>query len=343
MCKSKKSVEANEPMRSPKPARTPTEFVSDQSSFNTTSNSGAGIIGGGFYATSSNSGGGYKLPLSGSSSSSAAATPSRAALSSLRRTLPENPIIYNLSELRSATNNFLSTRRPSSSSSSWRCSLRGKDVIIFQRRSRRRRLGPDQLRDILGALSRSHLAGIAKLLGACASGDDIYLVYEFVAGASVSDCLRNQKNPSFTVLKTWVSRMQVATDVAHALDYIHNNTGLSINLVHNHIKSSSIVVTEANFHAKLCHFGAAQLCGETDENSVIGPGEIVEEGELPESGKLARSNSMNMQFEGVRGYMSPEFRSSGVASQKSDVYAFGVVMLELFSGEEPLKYRSAIF
>lgn len=46
-----------------------------------------------------------------------------------------------------------------------------------------------------------------------------------------------------------------------------------------------------------------------------------------------------MRFEGVRGYMSDEFRSSGVPTRKSDVYAFGVVILELLSGEEPLKYR----
>lgn len=47
----------------------------------------------------------------------------------------------------------------------------------------------------------------------------------------------------------------------------------------------------------------------------------------------------NAQFEGVRGYMSPEFQSTGVATQMSDVYAFGVVMLELLSGEEPLKFK----
>ncbi|XP_031387430.1 protein LYK5 isoform X2 [Punica granatum] len=342
MCKSKMSVGATQPVRSPRPPRTPNQYPSDRSSFDPASSSGE--AGGAYYTSTSTStstsGGGYKLSLSGSSSS-AAASSSRASLSSLRQTLPENVAIYDLSELRSATNNFLSARRSSSSSSSWRCSLRGKDVIVFQRKFRRRRLAPDQLRDLLGALSKSHLANIAKLLGACASGEDIYLVYEFVAGASLSECLRNPKNPSFTVLKTWISRMQVATDVAHALDYIHNNTGLSINLVHNHVKSSSIVVTEPNFQAKLCQFGAAQLCGEIDENGVVRPGEISEEGEPSPStsSELARSNSRVMQFQGVRGYMSPEFRANGIATQKADVYALGVVMLELLSGEEPFKYR----
>ncbi|WZZ51646.1 hypothetical protein YC2023_051753 [Brassica napus] len=87
--------------------------------------------------------------------------------------------------------------------------------------------------------------------------------------------------------------------------------------LHNHIKSSAVIVTEPDFNAKICHFGTAKLCGETDGSR----------------------DSRAVRFEGVIGYMSPEFQASGVATQESDVFAFGVMMLELLSGEEPLKYR----
>ncbi|KAK6234660.1 hypothetical protein SCA6_009997 [Theobroma cacao] len=224
--------------------------------------------------------------------SSGTSVSSRTSLSSLRESLPENPHIYDISEIRAATNNFLAKRYSSSSSSAastaacWRCNLRGRDTVVFQRKFRRKIQTP-QLKE----------------------------------------------------------RLSIATDLAHGLDYIHNNTGLNLSIVHNHIKSSSIIVTEPSFNAKICHFGTAQLCGETDENErrelkrETEIEEVLEEGDAASLRKLKRSDSGERQFEGARGYMSPEFRSSGVATQKSDVFAFGVVILELLSGEEPLKYR----
>ncbi|KAM7522381.1 hypothetical protein LguiA_012283 [Lonicera macranthoides] len=272
---------------------------------------------------------------------------SRTSLSSLRQSLPENPHIYDFSEIRSATNNFLAKRHSSSSSSlSWRCSLRGRDVVIFQRKFRKS-IQTSELRDKLSIMCRSHHRSIVKLLGASISGDHIYIVYEFMPGGNLSSCLRNPRNPDFTVLSTWMSRMIVATDLADGLDYIHNNSGQSINLIHKYVKSGSVIVTEPSFNAKICHFGTAELIGETvgeaeEVKSIkkVVTGEITEE--LPESGTpspLRRSGIRTMQFEGVRGYMSPEFQSNGLATQNSDVYAFGVVLLELLSGEEPLKYK----
>lgn len=220
--------------------------------------------------------------------------------------------------------------------------------MVFQSKFRRK-IGTSELRERLSVICRSHHSSVIKLLGVSVSGEHIYLVYEFMNGANLSDCLRNPRNPDFTVLSTWMSRMQIATDLAHGLDYIHNKTGLSINFVHNHIKSSSVVVTEPSFKAKICHFGAAQLCGEIEESDDRKPsppskGEITEISEISEGFEtkepsLRKSSSRRMQFEGVMGYMSPEFQSSGVATQESDVYAFGVVILELLSGDEPLKYR----
>ncbi|GAV62642.1 Pkinase domain-containing protein [Cephalotus follicularis] len=314
MCKSKMAIKASVPTRRSQSSSTATTTKSSSFSNRYTSTSSS--------STSSST------TYTKASTSSSVST-----LSSLRDSLPENPHIYDISEIRSATNNFLAKRHNNNSSiASWRCTLRGRSTVIFQRKFRRK-IHTDQLKEMLSIICRNHHVSIVKLLGASVSGDHIYLVYDHVQGANLAECLRNPRNPNFTVLSTWISRMQVAADLAHGLDYIHNSAGF--NLVHNHIKNSSIIVTEPHFNARICHFGTAQLCGEIRDDDKDGDDGDNENN----SSKVNRSDSGITQFEGVRGYMAPEFMVSGVPSQKADVYAFGVLVLELLSGEEPLKYK----
>ncbi|CAB4270507.1 unnamed protein product [Prunus armeniaca] len=248
----------------------------------------------------------FNSPTNFSSNSS---TSSASSLKShIKSSLPENPLIYDMSDIRHA----LLSRRPGSSSSSRRRSLCGKDVVIFQRESGLPLSNSDSDSDIyhrLAQISKSHHTSLIKLLGASLNGHYVYLVYEYVPGANLADCLRNPNNPDFTVLSTWLSRMQVAADVADGLNYMHHSSGDNSTFVHNHIKSSSIIVSEQKnlpLRAKICHFGTAALCGETQ--------------------------ALSATVEGTRVYMAPESQ----LTHKCDVYAFGVVLLELISGEEPL-------
>ncbi|XP_044504538.1 lysM domain receptor-like kinase 3 [Mangifera indica] len=340
MCKSKMATNASDP--------TPTRPSLSHQPRRTHSNQSPRIPQQNFSYPSTSTSAEYAAPSSSSSqnkaSSSGTSIASRTSLTSLRESISESPHIYSFSEIRAATNNFLLKKHSASNSNCWRCNLRNRDVIIFQRKFRRK-LQMQHLKERLSVICRSHHNSIIKLLGASISDDYVYLVYEFINGGNLSDCLRNSKNPDFTVLSTWMSRMQIATDLAHGLDYIHNNTGLNLTLVHNHIKSSSIIVTEPSFNAKICHFGTAQMCGESEEESERrdkGSKKVTEISEITDEEPVAllkRSSSRKMQFEGVRGYMSPEFRETGIPTQKSDVYGLGVVILELLSGEEPLKYK----
>ncbi|KAL6586371.1 hypothetical protein OROMI_001359 [Orobanche minor] len=254
----------------------------------------------------------------------------RTSFSSLRDTIfHEQPHAYDFQEIISATKNFmLKPHSKSSSSTAWRCTVHDQLSMIFQRRFRRQ-MDTTQLVDRLSVICKSHHSSLVKLKGASISGTYIYLVYEYVSGANLSDCLRNAKNPNFTVLSNWMSRVRLASDIAHGLDYVHNSTGLGFEFVHNHIKSSSIIVVEPSLNAKICHYGTSELCGEI----------TIDGDDNTDCKALKRSISKINKFEGTIGYMAPEFQRSGKVTQKCDVYAFGVVILELLSGMEALTYK----
>jgi hypothetical protein len=267
--------------------------------------------------------------ISGTSSLfSKVSTSSANSLASLRDSLPENPNIYRYKELADATAQFSSGRM--GKSSVWKCVLRGKTVAATVRSQKRKiRDFSSGLREICNA----HHASIVKLLGGCCEGDHLYLVYEYVQGSSLADCLRGSKVPGFTVLSSWLSRMQIAVDVAQGLEYMHHDSKLDY--IHNYIKSSSILITEPGYKARICHLGACYLAGEYVAGEVF---EQDSNSEIQPAGLHRRSRSMKIT--GTHGYMAPEYVAGGGVSHKTDVFAFGVVLLELLSGHEPVRYVS---
>ncbi|RLM80954.1 hypothetical protein C2845_PM12G31140 [Panicum miliaceum] len=273
----------------------------------------------------------YPAAYSYSTSSSSAAS-----LAALRDSLPELPLLFTFHDLAAATANFSSKHRllpaAPSSSNSFRCSLRGHPAAVFRRPLRR---DAREVTARLAVLGHCHHAAIARLLGAAASPDrtTLFLAYELVPDAApLSALLRNPKNPSFTPLATWHSRLQLAADVCDALYYVH----LQADTIHNRLSASSVLVCGDGPlpRAKIAHFGAADLAGEL-------PVEQKDDTEESRgsSGGHRRSSSRGRRIEGTRGYMAPELVSGGPPSRRSDVFALGVVLLELVSGQEPVRYE----
>jgi serine/threonine protein kinase len=286
--------------------------------------------------------GSYPAAYSYSTSSSTASS-SAASLAALRDSLPELPLLFTFADLAAATANFSSSHRlvpaapPSSSSNSFRCSLRGHPAAVFRRPLRR---DAREVAARLAVLGHCHHAAIARLLGAAASPDrtTLFLAYELVPdSAPLSALLRNPKNPSFTPLATWHSRLQLAADVCDALYYVH----LQADTIHSRLSASSVLVCGDGPlpRAKIAHFGAADLAGELPAEEKDGIEESSSRASSSGSGGHRRSSSRGRRIEGTRGYMAPELVAGGPPSRRSDVFALGVVLLELVSGQEPVRYE----
>ncbi|CAN6214572.1 unnamed protein product [Urochloa humidicola] len=284
-------------------AKRPAAGLSSPSAPSTSSYSGAG----GPSGTGTGTPSGQRRGANSSSSTSSASS-GRASLAAARASLPDPPVLYPFQELAAATNNFLAKRAGGSASSAasyWRCSLRGRDAALFQLQ---RRAGVAVDAAALARIGRYHHTSLARLLGACPAGAHLYLAYELPpgGGATLAACLRGPRNPSFTALRTWVSRVQVAADVAQGLEYVHHHASS----VHGRVSPAAVIVSDPGLRARLTHFGAAELAA--------APAADAAGGESP--------------------YAAPE-SSGGEPSREADVYAFGVLLLELLSGEEPARYR----
>ncbi|MBA0730966.1 hypothetical protein Golax_023371, partial [Gossypium laxum] len=148
---------------------------------------------------------------------------------------------------------------------------------------------------------------IVSLLGYCIHGESKLLVYEMMQNGSLESQLHGLTRGSAL---TWQLRMKIAIDVARALEYLHEYCNPPV--IHRDIKSSNILL-DSDFNAKLSDFGLAVVTG---------------------------SQNKNVKLSGTLGYVAPEYLLEGKLTDKSDVYAFGVVLLELLVRKKPLEQMS---
>ncbi|XP_068650271.1 salt tolerance receptor-like cytoplasmic kinase 1 [Aristolochia californica] len=147
---------------------------------------------------------------------------------------------------------------------------------------------------------------IVRLLGYCDEREEGVLVFEYVSNGTLHEKLHS-KVPTTPPLP-WSLRMSIVFQLAQAIDYLHENCSLQI--VHCDIKSSNILLDD-NFNCKLCDFGSAKM----GFSSTV----------LPCSAK---------SMMGSPGYADPHYLRTGIISKKTDIYSFGVLILELVTGIE---------
>lgn len=153
-------------------------------------------------------------------------------------------------------------------------------------------------------ISRIHHRHLVSLVGYCVSGVQRMLVYEFVANNTLEFHLHGKGRPTMS----WETRVRIALGSAKGLAYLHEDCQPKV--IHRDIKASNILL-DHKYEAKVADFGLAKLTSDADTH-------------------------VSTRVMGTFGYIAPEYASSGKLTDKSDVFSFGVVLLELITGRRPV-------
>ncbi|TVU35637.1 hypothetical protein EJB05_17537 [Eragrostis curvula] len=149
---------------------------------------------------------------------------------------------------------------------------------------------------------------LVRLLGYCVEGIHRMLVYEYVNNGNLEQWLHGAMSQHGVL--TWENRMKILLGTAKALAYLHE--AIDPKVVHRDIKSSNILIDD-EFNSKVSDFGLAKLLN-SDKSHI------------------------NTRVMGTYGYVAPEYANSGMLNEKSDIYSFGVVLLESVTARDPVDY-----
>lgn len=182
----------------------------------------------------------------------------------------------------------------------------GKEVAVKILKSSGKEAVKDFVQEVSIISSLSH-QNISPLIGVCVQYDDLISVYNLSSRGSLEETLQGKH------VLTWEERFKIAIGLGEALDYLHNQCSNPV--IHRDVKSSNVLLSD-ELEPQLSDFGlsmwGSKSCLYTIQRDVVG----------------------------TFGYLAPEYFMYGKVSDKVDVYAFGVVLLEIISGRTTISSDS---
>ncbi|GAV70692.1 Pkinase domain-containing protein/Malectin_like domain-containing protein/LRR_8 domain-containing protein [Cephalotus follicularis] len=217
--------------------------------------------------------------------------------------------VFSFKEIKAATNNFKEVIGRGSFGSVYLGKLSNRKLVAVKVRFDKTQLGADSFINEVYVLSQIRHQNLVCLEGFCYESKQQIVVYEYLPCGSLADHLYGPNCQKYSL--SWVRRLKIAVDAAKGLDYLHN--GSQPRIIHRDVKCSNILL-DKDMNAKLSDFGLSKQ---------------VTQGEATHVTTLVK---------GTAGYLDPEYYSTQQLTEKSDIYSFGVVLLELICGREPLSH-----
>ncbi|URE24420.1 S-locus lectin protein kinase family protein [Musa troglodytarum] len=221
---------------------------------------------------------------------------------------------YDLATIKAATNDFSADNKLGEGGFGvvYKGQLQDGQNIAVKKLSRHSSQGSDEFKNELTLIANLHHRNLVRLLGSCIEGDERLLVLEYMENGSL-DAFIYDKTQS--VQLNWQKRLEIIVGIARGLLYLHQDSNLRV--IHRDLKPSNILL-DKDMNPKISDFGIARIFerDEVHENATTRP-------------------------VGTFGYMAPEYLSGGIFSFKSDVFSFGVIVLEILSGKRNRVFNQA--
>ncbi|KAL0012572.1 hypothetical protein SO802_007680 [Lithocarpus litseifolius] len=214
--------------------------------------------------------------------------------------------LFDTYTIATATNNFSFTNKIGEGGFGpvYKGELPSGEQIAVKRLSRYSGQGLKEFKNEVILIAKLQHRNLVKLLGCCIHEEDRMLIYEFMSNRSLELYIFNQTRG--TALD-WQKRFDIIVGIARGLLYLHRDSRLRI--IHRDLKASNILL-DSEMNPKISDFGLARTIG----------------------GDQTEANTSRII--GTYGYMSPEYAIDGLFSLKSDVFSFGVLVLEIVSGKK---------
>ncbi|RVW94702.1 Receptor-like serine/threonine-protein kinase SD1-8 [Vitis vinifera] len=213
--------------------------------------------------------------------------------------------LFDLDILLNATNNFSRDNKLGEGGFGpvYKGILQEGQEIAVKMLSKTSRQGLKEFKNEVESIAKLQHRNLVKLLGCCIQGRERMLIYEYMPNKSLDRFIFDQMRSG---VLDWPKRFLIINGIARGLLYLHQDSRLRI--IHRDLKAENILLDD-EMTPKISDFGIARIFG----------GDEIE--------------ANTTRVVGTLGYMSPEYASEGLYSTKSDVFSFGVLVLEIISGK----------